>query len=268
MKLGDDRFLVFPKKYLQELELAWVSWEDISQLEREPYSALLSRAWKEIKKEVSYVFSKVGQNFQDIRNAFRRFELTMDPQIDKEFDPARNMLTINVWFLFFSVFSNDSTLVGFSPNFMVGRTFIHEFDHYSFLKSKKMLGASRDRREQFDTKHRRETEEKAIMAEIDYLKKCKKKLPPTFDFISFSTTGRKRWATTWHPGNATSRVINGLLRQCDEMLALVREDQNGFAYNQESKKRAVENHLRISKALIGIDQRFEHKDYKRITINF
>ena len=256
-----------------KLRLARASWEDTGQLEQEPCSSLLNFVWKAIKKDVGYVFSKIGQNFQVIKSAFRVFELTMDPRITKEFDPTRNMLTINVWSLLFCVLSTDDIYeVGFSPNFEVGRTLIHEFEHYRFLKSKNMLGASEDQLNQFDAKYRSKAEEKAIKAEINYLKKCKKKLPATFYLKSFSIRSWGNKKTNLYVKRrelVTSGIIDGFLEQCYEMLELIRKDQNASAYNQESEKIAISDHKMISRALLlQINSRIAQKDFKKVQIDF
>jgi len=262
-----ETFLL-PKK----LKLAWIAFKDIKLLTTDLNHPLLLDVWKSVKEESSFILSKVGDSFQEIKIAFKIIEFTMDPRISKEFDPTSCRLGYNLWTLLFGSSPADETF--FIPSFLAVATLIHEFNHYKFFNDHKLLGAPKEKQVEFAEQFGSELEKRAFTEEISFLKRCKEVLPKIFlvyflKNIEWSYDGTPKKINIKKILVNRSEMIDDHIKYYENVIeSCLDQTTNKNNYDSESLKNAIKAHRATSKNL-GLPLKIKQpKSYPVIEVYF
>jgi hypothetical protein len=257
-----------------KIRLAYCARKDIDQLNRKPYSRYLKYVCDSTCEEMRSFFDQVGENLQEILEAFRTWEFTLYPEISIGFDSHREVLIINPWSWMFSVLSNaDRSDVGFAPFFLKAAELVHEFQHYDYLKKNKMLGVSEAESDLFAKEHGSEMEKMAFRRQIAVLQRYKEfAVPETFIITFRIDVWRNDGSCSIKPKEyrlKTEGLIDGFVRQYEAALNLVKEDTGASKYAEESDRSDAQTNEAISKALnLPIDVNLDKTHYQRFTFAF
>lgn len=254
----------------KKLKLAWIASKDIKLLTTD--HPLLLDVWKSVKEESSLILSKIGNNFQEIKTAFKIIEFTMDPRISKEFDPTSCRLRYNLWTLLFGSSTDGETF--FIPSFLTVATLIHEFNHYKFFSDHKLLGAPKEKQEEFNKQFGSELEKRAFTKEISFLKRCKEVLPKNFPVYVPTNIEWSYDGTFINPKIKVisvnrSKMIDTYIKYYEnEIRSYLDQTTNKNNYDSESQKNAIKTHKVTSKNLrIPLKIR-QSKNYPIIEVYF
>lgn len=249
----------------QKLTVAELAWKDIRLLDTQ--KNLLSIVWTSIKNSIKVTFEKTGYDLTDLKKAFSVFELTFDPRVSYAFYTTEDRLRLNIWSLLFSTALNekDESLVFFAPSFQTAGHFIHELSHYNYLASHNMLRASEEKKNDFERTHRSESEKKAILDEITFLKECKISLPRTI-YLCVIDQSPSGWQIKPRRQEICNMIDETVAYYEKDTLSRIEMNSEAKEYDKESDSRSIEVHTIIS-AKLGLP--FEIKnEYPKIEIFF
>lgn len=258
----------------EELKVAWIAARDLKLLEEDRYHDLLINIWDSTKEEISFIFDKTGVDLADVRTAFEVFEFTMDPRLFKGFYPTICRLRINLWSMLFSPASDDRGAdIAFSPGFRTAGTFVHELEHYNFLREYRMLGAPKRRQDEFEKQFGSESEKRAFAKEAEFLKRCDKGLPEVLKLyvprhVEWASDGTPTWRVSVF-STRRSEVIAHIIKQYEDMIEpFLNRATDKTLYDRENEKIAIETHRKIANRL-GVPLRIRKpKRYPIIEVRF
>ena len=208
-------------------DIVEAAFRDIGSLETESkMKALFDESLQEIASAVS-VYLEIGKrNPKELFQLFSSYRVTCDPKIGWQYDTDGNAFVINLLDLLYY------------PAWSLASAFVHEGGHVLFLKGKGMLNAPESEQEEFAQKFRRESEIRALKAELQFLLSIRPYVHPTTRM--FMT--RKSYF---------SRKIDHAIKNIKNCLRDLKEskDTQAKGYREDMENRTSSSHLEMASAL-------------------
>jgi len=253
-----------------KLHLIWLSCKNFSALSKTENQALLKEAWANVKRNIRRYFRNYATSLGLIINAFKKINLTIDPNLHYGYDPEKDVLIFNLWSLFFSLTSDEFATP--TPPWQTAGVLIHEFDHYLFFRESSMIGKTEKNYDEFNKEHLGELEKRAFHNQVTFLEKCKKNVPcETLDYKirirKWSADGKTTDSEI--PVFRTSKNgvidnINQAIRQYRDVLLRIEAGRN---YDDFSTKDSIEDHSKMVDLLsLPIKLGPNRKNYPKIEV--
>jgi len=253
-----------------KLYVVWLSCTNFGALSETINIGFLKEAWGTVKDELRTYFRNYCITIDSITGAFRKINLTIDPNLPCGYDPEKDILIFNLWTLFFSL--TQDGFVTPTPAWQTAGSLIHEYDHYVFLRDCGMIGGTEDECKHFSKENLSKLEKRAFSSQIAFFEKCKEKVPPkqrSYRLRKLKWTSDGKHIDGEIPvfdvtGNAIKDSISEAIRQIQEV---IRRIEMGESYEDFSTQNSIEESLKMVDLLslpIVLDK--TKKDYPKVEI--
>lgn len=148
-----------------ELKVFQSAWYGLKAINSSQFIKAFEQIWLRNAKEIEDYSEKFGY---PIRLFTKNIALTLKPNITVSYSPENDSYLINLWYFLFS--GDNQTVIIKHPIYLVG-DFIHEHNHQVFCRSHNMICKTEKITSQFIKDFNAEMERRAILDEIEALKK-------------------------------------------------------------------------------------------------
>jgi hypothetical protein len=225
-----------------------MSCENFESLKQDKNRNLLEQVWENTKKELGHYLRDYSPSLQSIVDSFRRIRFTIDPTEVAQYDPRIDTMIFNLWRLFFHPIGHEYCLP--SPALKICETLIHEFDHYSFLKERKMIGRTDQEYCKFNSEYHDVAEKRALISQCNFLKRCRE-MPPLHE-TSYKIRVT-RWTNKGKPlqysirplaitKKVTVELIDAMITDCESILHRM---NMGEEYDAMATEGSLESYSRM-----------------------
>lgn len=172
VKLSD--FACLSENTKNSLHIAWLSTVDFGRLKEKNNLSILNKTWKNLKNNLYSYFKDQALSLDDVANDFKKITLTLNPSLSLCYDPKKGKLIYQLWEFLFDLIKDDRECfaVPALPAKLAGEL-VHEHNHYLFLRDHDLIG------KETNSEYEDEMEKQALGAQIDFLEKCKRNVPPS-----------------------------------------------------------------------------------------
>jgi len=170
VKLSD--FACLSENTKNSLHIAWLSTVDFERLTEKNNLSILNKTWKNLKNNLYPYFKDQALSLDDVANDFKKITLTLNPSLSLCYDPKQGKLIYQLWGFLFDLIADDRECFAMPalPAKLAGEL-VHEHNHYLFLRDHDLIG------KETNCEYEDEMEQRALGAQIDFLKKCKRNAP-------------------------------------------------------------------------------------------
>ena len=229
-----------------KLAIVKAALNDISLLKtRIQESSLFEKLLRKIGAEVSQYLRFGGRNPRKLFGLFSEFRTTWELQTMYHYDTDGNAFVANLLDLLYT------------PSWRLASVLVHEAKHLLLLNDKGMLNAPERKQEEFARQFRRESEIKALKAELQFLHSIREHVL-TEDRIFVTTKTYKIYK------------IDESMRHREDWIDRISlsKDPQASEYYDEGKRRAENEHRKIAKILnIRLPEADASGKYKTICID-